>query len=156
VANAGRLEALLARHWPELHSLGATIGVLLLKLLVALPSPRRITANLEEAKQILKRHRSADKMSSVVASAVTTQGVVMIEEEEIAVSELAKQMLAQWREIERIDKELRALLLRDPVAVRLAALIGPTTAMVLAADLGDVSTYASPKALEKRVWFESS
>ena len=149
VANAGRLEALLARHWPELLALGAAIGVLLLKLLVALPSPRRITANLEEAKQILKRHRSADKMGAIVASAVTSQGIVMIEEEELEVSELAKQMLVQWREIDRIDKELRDLLRRDPRAVRLAALVGPTTAMVLAADLGDLSKYASPKALEK-------
>jgi transposase len=149
VANAGRLEALLARHWPELLALGATIGILLLKLLGEFPSPQRITANLEEAKRILRRHRSADKMDAIVASAMTTQGVVMIEEEEVGVSELAKQMLAQWREIERIDKELRELLQRDPVAVRLAALIGPTTAMVLAADLGDLSTYTSPKALEK-------
>jgi len=149
VANAGRLEALLARHWPELLALGAAIGILLLKLLGELPSPQRITANLEEAKRILGRHRSLDKMVAVVASAATTQGVVMIEEEEVGVSELAKQMLAQWREIERIDKELRELLPRDPVAVRLAALIGPTTAMVLAADLGDLSTYTSPKALEK-------
>jgi transposase len=149
VANAGRLEALLARHWPELLALGTAIGVLLLKLLVELPSPRRITANVEGAIRLLKRHRSPDKMSAILASAVTSQGVVMIEEEELEISELAKQMLAQWREIERIDKELRELLRRDPVAVRLAALIGPTTAMVLAADLGDLSKYASPKALEK-------
>jgi transposase len=149
VANAGRLEALLARHWPELLALGAAIGVLLLKLLVELPSPQRITANVEQAKRLLHRHRSAEKMDAVVASAATSQGVAMIEEEEIGVSELAKQMLAQWREIERIDKELRELLQRDPVAVRLAALIGPTTAMVLAADLGDLCTYANPRALEK-------
>lgn len=149
VANAGRLEALLARHWPELLALGTAIGVLLLKLLVELPSPGRITSNLEEAKRLLRRHRSADKMTAIVASTATSQGVVMIEEEEIAISELAGQMLAQKRGIERVDKELRELLQRDPVAVRLAALIGPTTAMVLAADLGDLTTYASPKALEK-------
>ena len=149
VANAGRLEALLARHWPELLALGTAIGVLLLKLLVELPSPERITANQEKAKRLLSRHRSADKMTAMVASAATSQGVVMIEEEESAISELAGQMLAQRRAIERIDKELREQLQRDPVAVRLAALIGPTTAMVLAADLGDLTTYASPKALEK-------
>lgn len=149
VANAARLEALLARHWPELLALGAAIGVLLLKLLVELPSPQRITANAEQAARILKRHRSQDKMRAVVASATTSQGVLMIEEEEFEVSELAKQMLAQWREIERIDKDLRELLKRDPVAMRLAVLMGPTTAMVLAADLGDLTTYANPKALEK-------
>lgn len=149
VANAGRLEALLARHWPELLALGTTIGVLVLKLLAALPSPQRIQASQEEAKRILGRHRSADKVNAIVVSAVTSQGVVMIAEEELGLSELAKQMFAQWREIERIDKELRELLRQDPVAVHLAALVGPTTAMVLAADLGDLTTYASPKALEK-------
>jgi transposase len=149
VANAGRLEALLARHWPELLALGATIGVLLLKLLMELPSPRRIAADLERATAILHRHRSADTRNAIVASAATSQGVVMIEEEEIAIRELATQMLAQWREIDRIDKVLRELLQRDPVAVRVAALIGPTTAMVLAADLGDLTKYASPKAIEK-------
>jgi transposase len=149
VANASRLEALLARHWPELLALGTAIGILLLKLLIELPSPQRITAKVEEAKRILHRHRCADKMSAVVASAQTSQGVVMLEEEELVVSELAKQMLAQRREIERIDKALRVLLVLDPVAVRLAALVGPTTAMVLAADLGDLSTYANARALEK-------
>jgi transposase len=149
VANAGRLEALLARHWPELLALGTAIGVLLLKLLVELPSPQRITADIEEARRLLRRHRSADKMKAIVASAATSQGVVMIEEEERAMSELARQMVAQRREIEHIDKELRELLQRDPTAVRLAALVGPTTAMVLAADLGDLTTYASPRALEK-------
>ena len=148
VANAGRLEALLARHWPELLALGTAIGVLLLKLLVELPSPRRITEDVEAANRLLKRHR-ADKITAILASAATSQGVVMIEEEELNVSELAKQRLAQWREIARIDKELRELLRRDPVAVHLAALVGPTTAMVLAADLGDLGKYASPKALEK-------
>ena len=108
-----------------------------MKLLVELPSPRRITADMEEAKRLLKRHRSSDKVTAIVASAVTSQGVVMLAEEELEISELAKQMLEQRREIERIDKELRELLKRDPVAVRLAALVGPTTAMVLAADLGD-------------------
>ena len=149
VANAGRLEALLARHWPELLALATAIGLLLLKLLVELPSPRRIAANPEDAKQLLARHRSAEKMNAVLASAATSQGVMMIHEEEVEVSELAKQMVAQWREIESIDNELCELLRQDPVAARLAVLIGPTTAMALAADLGDLSTYASPKALEK-------
>jgi transposase len=149
VANAGRLEALLARHWPELLALGTAIGLLLLKLLVELPSPQRITADLEQARRLLRRHRSADKMTALVMSATTSQGVVMIEEEEVAIRELAGQMLTQRREIEHIDRELRELLQRDPVAVRLAALIGPTTAMLLAADLGDLTTYASPRALEK-------
>lgn len=149
VANAGRLEALLARHWPELLGLSVAIGVLLLKLLMEFPSPQRIAANQEEAMRLLRRHRSADKMSAVVASARTSQGVVMIEEEEIEIRELAKQMLAQRRQIEDIDKELRALLVRDPVAVRLAALVGPTTAMVLVADLGNLCAYVCARALEK-------
>jgi len=149
VANAGRLEALLARHWPELLALGASIGVLLLKLLMVLPSPRRVEADPKKAAAMLHPHRSADTRNAIVASATASQGVVMIEEEELGLRELATQMLAQWREIERIDKELRELLQRDPVALRLAALIGPTTAMVLAADLGDLSKYANPKAIEK-------
>jgi hypothetical protein len=110
VANAGRLEALLARHWPELLALGTAIGLLLLKLLVELPSPQRITADLEQARRLLRRHRSADKMTALVMSATTSQGVVMIEEEEVAIRELAGQMLTQRREIEHIDRELRELL----------------------------------------------
>lgn len=149
VANAGRLEALLARHWPELLALGAAIGVLLLKLLMELPSPLRVTAAPEKARGILHRHRSVETREAIVASAAGSQGVVMIAEEELTIRELAGQMLAQRREIERIDKELRAWLSRDPVAVRVAALVGPTTAMVLAADLGDLTTYARGQALEK-------
>ena len=153
VANAGRLEALLARHWPELLALGAAIGVLVLKLLMELPSPRLITASAERARVILRRHRSAETREAIVASAAASQGVAMIEEEELTIRELAGQMLAQRHEIERIDKELRAWLLRDPVAVRVAALMGPTTAMVLAADLGDLTTYARGQALEKACGF---
>jgi len=153
VANAGRLEALLARHWPELLVLGGVIGVLLLKLLVQFSSPQRVAANPEEALRILRRHPSAEKRKAVVASAVASQGVVMIEEEEIQVRELAKRMLAQRREIETVDKELRELLARDPVAVFLAAVVGPTTAMVLVADLGNVSAYACARALEKACGF---
>lgn len=149
VANAGRMEALLARHWPELLALGTAIGILLLRVLGNLPSPKRISANPDEAKRLLSRYPSGDTVSAIVASATTSQGVVMMEEEELQMSELANQMIAQRSAIERIDQELREQLLRDPVALRLSALVGPTTAMVLAADIGDVSAYASPRTLEK-------
>jgi hypothetical protein len=139
---------LLARHWPELPALEATIGVLLLKVLMVLPSPVRITAAMEQARALLRRHPSVETREAIVASAASSQGVVMIEEE-ISIRELSGQMLEQRREIERLDKELRAMLSLDPVAMRVAALVGPTTAMVMAADLGDLTTYGSPQALEK-------
>jgi transposase len=150
----GRLEGLLARHWPEFgEHLDPNNQKSALALLVQYPGPQAVADAAEAAAQLLaKASRKAlpqDKIAGVISSAHGSLGMPMLDEERRLLSELAAQMLELWRELERIDRRIAELSQARPEDSALAAAVGTVTTAVLVAMLGPASSYPSAGAYVK-------
>jgi transposase len=152
--NYGQLEALLARHWPEL---GEHVDVReqrsWMALLAQLPGPAAITAAPAEAAKILRRAgRGAlvqERIQGVVDSAAQTLGLPMTAAEQHRLGELVADMRRLLTELDRVDEQLRARVQQDATMNRLARVIGAVTTAVLVSYLGEIGAYACAGALEK-------
>lgn len=151
--NRGRLEALVARHWPELSTHLDLDSTSLLTLLSTYRSPRNTHAHHDVAVEVLRKAArgalTEEKILAVLTSAPATLGVPMTPDEETLVHELAEQSLALRNNVRRIDEEIAALARCDVAMGRLAAALGATSAAAIVAHLGDPAGYESTAALVK-------
>jgi transposase len=151
--NRGRLEALLARHWPELPEQLALDSIGLLTLVAKYPSPAEVHAHREEATDLLRQasHGAlrSEKRRDVIASAAMTLGQEMTTDEEFLLRELAAQSLELLRALERIDSEIADIVKGDTVMQRLATALGSVSAAAIVAHLGDPSSYESAASFVK-------
>jgi transposase len=148
----GRLEALLARHWPELTRLLKVSSATLLRLLVQYGSPQALAADAKAAQQLArwgKQYLHPDKVQQVLASARATQGVRLGAVEQRRLQATAEQALAARREVRRSLRQLRALAGQHPVLQAQGRVVGLPTACVLWAGLGDPRQYTSAAAYRK-------
>ena len=100
----GRLEALLARHWPELTRLLSVASATLLRLLAHYGSPAALAADGAAAARLGRWGRqrlAAQTVAQVVARARTTVGVQLGEVERQSLQRYAAQALAARREVRR-------------------------------------------------------
>jgi transposase len=147
-----RLEALLARHWPEATRLLKLSSATLLRLLARYGSPAALAADPAAAAQLGRWGKSflrQAKVQEVLASAQRTQGVRPGEVERRRVREYAEQALAARREVRRSQRQLRALAREQPVLQAQGQAVGVATACVLWASLGDPRGYSSGPAYRK-------
>jgi transposase len=151
--NRGRIEALVARHWPELSRHLDLDSTSLLTLLVTYRSPRNTHAEHDAAVALLHKAGrgtlSETKVLAVVTSAGTTVGAPMTGDEELLVHELANQSLDLRKNMRRVDEEIASLARSDVAMQRLAAALGSTSAAAIVAHLGDPASYESPAAFVK-------
>jgi transposase len=148
----GRLEALLARHWPELTRLLPVSSATVLRLLVQYGSPAVLAADATAAKRLKrwgKHFLRAEKVERVLASAATTRGVRLGEVEQRRLQEYAQQAWAAQREVRRSQRQLRALAQDHAVLQAQGRVVGVPTACVLWASLGDPRQYHSAQAYRK-------
>jgi transposase len=142
----GRLEGLLARHWPELTEQLKLSSVTLLKLIATYGSPARAIADPNLAKQLRvwgKQYLLEEKLLSIVASARSTAGLAMNESEACWAKEIAEESLRLHREQLKCDRVLRERIASDPMMERYSKLVGYTTVAVLWSELGDPALYSS-------------
>jgi transposase len=146
-----RLEALLARHWPEVTRLLKLSSATLLRVLARYGSPAALAADPAAAQlhQWGKSFLRAAKVEQVLASAQRTQGVRLGEVEQRRVQEYAQQVLAARREMRRSHRQLRSLAQEQPVLQVQGRAVGVTTACVLWASLGHPRQYSSGPAYRK-------
>jgi transposase len=151
--NLGRLEALMARHWPELPELLALDSIGMLTLLSTYPSPRQVQAHQGESVELLRKAThgalTPQKRSDATASAKTTVGEDMTLDEEMLLRDLAAQTLDLRRSVERIDGELAEVVKADVVMQRLATTIGIVSAAAVVAHMGDPGSYESTASFVK-------
>ena len=140
-----RLEALLARHWPEALCWLTLQSASLLHLLAEYGDPARGAGQPEQADQLLRRvgrHMlKASKREGLLRSAVTTLGVPVVETEHELIRALAQEMLdtrAQSRELERALSE-RVEHTRE--LAWMAEALGHNSAVVLYCALGSANDY---------------
>jgi transposase len=148
----GRLEALLARHWPELTRLLKVSSATVLRLLAHYGGPAALAADGRAAEQLGRWGKGflrPAKVQQVLASAQTTLGVRLGVVEQRRLQEYAQQALAARREVRRSQRQLRALGAKQAVLRAQGQVVGLPTACVLWASLGDPRQYSSGPAYRK-------
>lgn len=151
----GQLEPMLARHFPEFQTLfelsqRKTPWV----VLEAFGSPTLLAkSNVQTLQNLLKaktrRTPSEQVLTALLAAAKSTSGTSMVHEEVELVRRMSTEVLRLMQRRKEIDARIEALAEEDPMMQALRPRLGPVTAAVIYAFLGDPRTYASAAALEK-------
>lgn len=149
----GRLEAKLARHWPEVDTLLDKDSATLLALLEEFGGPSEIAEAPARARRLMRKVSrgmlAEAKIEQVLQAARETAGQRMLEFESEALAELA-------REIDRLRKKEREWKSKVEKAVEqfeevepVGEVVGKPTAAVFRAHIGDFRQFDSPEALLK-------
>lgn len=148
-----KLEALLARHWPELPKLLELTSATLMALLGRLGAPAEVAERLEEARRLMHGMShglmSAEKIEAVLQSAQTTVGIEMVAEERAALKVVASEAHRALKEFKKAKGRVEELSLENEAAQCLAPEVGKATAAVLVADVGDPREFGSTRAYLK-------
>ena len=151
--NRNRLEAHVSRHWPELSRVLDLGSVTLLELLAHFGGPAEVADCAQPARALMRRvggqFLDPDKVERVLASASRTAGVPQVEEENLLVRELAAEARRNQKASKRQQKRVKELTQAHEASASMRAVVGPTTAGVLVAAVGDPCHYGSSYAYTK-------
>lgn len=148
-----RLEAQLARFWPELPRMLPLGSATLLELLMAFPAPARVVAAPKRARRLLRKvggsKLEAKKIDAVIASAHDTLGVPPVPGECKALQTLAAETRRVHKALRAARQHIEALTQTDTVAHRIAEVVGKATAAVLLVRGGRITKYRNATCWEK-------
>ena len=148
----GKLESLLARHWPEVFGLLKQSGATLTQALARWGGPREL-ANDPLAPEVLQsfggRYLAEEKIQQVISAARSTWGVRMTAWQVRELKAVADAVVQKREEIAACKKELRKRTRRHETIQAQKPAIGLVTACVLWMCLGDVRNYGSAAAYRK-------
>ena len=150
----GRLEAQVARHWPELTSHLKLGSVTLLKMLEAYGSPAKAIADPNLAQNLAvwgKRYVPEEKALGIMTSAKSTMGLPMNESEVCWVKEIAGETLKAHREERKCNRVLRERIGCDSGMKRYSEAVGAATLAVIWTEVGDPCLYGSSGAFIKAI-----
>lgn len=150
----GQLEAMLARHWPEL---GMLIDVheqrSWMALLKEFPGPGAVAASIERAEKTLwsasRGRLGSTRISTIIDAARTTLGVPMTNGEQAKLRAIVEQIEQQSRSLDATDKEIGDVVAADEMTRRLADVVGPACAASIASQVGTPLDFESASAFEK-------
>lgn len=149
---SGRLEGLLARHWPEATRVLKVTRATLLQALAHYGGPAALAADVQAEARLLRWGNcqvGADKLSRLLEAARNSVGVRQGEVERRRVQECAALALEAARQMRRGRRELAGLVRGQPVLVAQAKAVGGATACVLWAGVGDPRDYECGEAYRK-------
>lgn len=133
--NTNRLEALTARHWPEVNKYFKLNQITYLELSSRIGGPYQIAANREQAQSLMKKvgrsFFSPEKIDGVLESAATTIGVPMTDGELAGFKYLAARTLELKREIDKCSQTVEAMTCENQVTKNMGAVVGKTTAAAI-------------------------
>lgn len=151
--NRDRLESLLSRYWPELPLILELGSATMLELLMAFGSPSRVVEESKQAGELMRRvgggFLDPDKVDSAIASATTTVGVPMLDEEAELVQVVASECRRHRQLANTVERAIRELVGQDGITQSMQAMVGKTTAAVLVAAVGNPTRYKSADAYQK-------
>lgn len=149
----GPLEAVIARHWPELTDFFDLTRATLLELLIEFGTAQAVSAAPDRAEALMRRvggsKLSQDKIEGVIESAHQTIGVApsSAQTEQIKyIAGMLRETQCRARDVTRRIKEEAA---ENEATAALADFAGARTAVVLVGMLGELTEYDSPEQLEK-------
>jgi transposase len=150
--HAGRIEALLARHWPEAAEHLEAGGATLINALARWGSPAALAQDSEAAEELAGfggHYLTEQKIAAVMESARRSVGVRMNAWEMRELKDLAGDVLAEREKSARCRKELEKLAAGHAVIQAQAPAVGLVTACVLWVCQGDPRGYGSAAAYRK-------
>jgi len=151
--NRNRLEAILARHWPELGAILDLGSATLLELLKTYGGAGAVVADEAGARELMQRvgrgFLKTEKVEEVVRSARTSFGMGQLEEERRLVMEIAGEARRNQQKSQKAKKRVEQLTPESESAARMTAVVGKVTAAVLMAALGDPGGYDNATAYLK-------
>jgi len=151
--NVGRLEAKLARHWPELPKILELDSATLLALLKEFGGPDQVAAKPVEAEKMMAqvggRFLAKSKRQQLIDAARTTIGVKMTSGERRTLSELAREANHNRQEVKAAEAVVEGLVKDNPRVQRMATVIGKVTAASLEVGLGSAEDYENSAAYVK-------
>jgi transposase len=148
----GRLEALLAQHWPELHDLLDLNQATLMQCMSHYGCPKRLLAD-PKARENLKRWGRAGlsdaKIESLLESARSTRGVPAGAFAVQWIKEVAGEMLGADRQVKACEKRLQAIAAEHEGIREFVDDVGAVTLCVIWSTVGDPMCYGSSGAFLK-------
>ena len=148
----GRLESLLARHWPEATRLLELSSVTLLRALAHYGGPAKLAEDPSAAGRLAswgRRGLEPTKIERFRASAAQTVGVPQGARDAQRMQQYATMALMAYRETQQARRELQRLAKGNEVIQRQAEVVGAATACVLWVALGDPRNYPCAEAYRK-------
>jgi transposase len=148
----GRLEGLLARHWPEATRVLKLSSVTLLRVLRHYGSPQALAADPQAAACLSRwggKLLKAAKIERFVAEAGTSQGVRPGEWQKHQIQDFAQQALQAREQGERSQRRLRVLARGHAVLEAQGKVVGVPTACVLWVNTGDPRNFYAAAAYRK-------
>jgi len=148
----GRVEALLARHWPEATRVLELKSGTLMRALVKYGGPAGLAADADALKHLRRWGGSLladEKSAALLESAKATLGVKQNQADRERLSRCAWEALAASLEVQRSKKQLKGLAKGNAVIEAQAAAIGMVSACVLWCRLGDPNDYLAAEAYRK-------
>jgi transposase len=149
---SGRLEGLLARHWPEATRVLKLTRATLLQALAHYGGPQALAADSQAEAKLAQwggSHLAADKLRQLVEAAVGSVGVRQGEVDKRRLAECAACAVQAQRQMRRGRRELAALVGGHEELQAQAAVVGSATACVLWASVGDPREYECGQAYRK-------
>lgn len=148
----GRLEGLLAKHWPELSGLLRLSSATLLKICTHYGSPARLASDESAKRQLRSWGRgqlSFDKIESIIESAVNTAGVPIGAGEAAWLQEIASEVHRGLLEIKGCEKQLQGIADSHESIARHVKKVGAVTLCTIWSTVGDPRKYSSSGAFLK-------
>ena len=148
----GRLEALLARHWPEATRTMKITRPTLLRALERYGGPQALVRDQRAAEQLAAwggRYLRAATIAALLEGARETVGIRQTDTDRRQIRRCAREVLKARDEVRRCQRELRKLAAGNPVLEAHGAAVGLPTACVLWAHLGNPQSYFCGAAYRK-------
>jgi transposase len=148
----GRLEALLARHWPEATRWLKLSSLTLMRILQHYGGPKELADDREAAARVAswgRHYLFAEKIHGLLTSAQQTVGVRQGEIDLRRMRQYAAQVLAARGEMGRGKRRLAELARGNSIIQAQARVVGVATACVLWVYLGDPRDYFCATAYRK-------
>jgi transposase len=146
----GRIEALLARCFPEVGSVLSLADATLPALLAHYGSPHAMAADPEGVDALLRRKSRGkldeSKRAKVYELAQQTLGVPMLPAETALMQTLAEQVLHARRLKQRHDQSINRQVAAHPACSMMRPVVGAGTAAVIVADVGDPRMFSCARA----------
>jgi transposase len=148
----GRLEGLLARHWPEATQVLKLSSGTLLRVLKRYGNPQQLAADPEAAKLLARWggvYLAQEKIEHLLAGAGASVGVRLQDWQQRQIQDYAQQALAARHEANRAQRRLRSLAEGHVVLQAQGKVVGVPTACVLWVSTGDPRKYHAAGAYRK-------
>jgi transposase len=149
---SGRIEGLLARHWPEATAILDLSSGTLMRAVIHYGGPSELAADpkaLENLRRWGHSLLSEEKAQALLDSAKASVGVKQNAFDQERLRRYAQAALAASLEIKRAKPQLKILAAGNPVIQIQGAVVGIVTACVLWTRLGDPNNYHAAEAYRK-------